>query len=121
MKEDTLIERIRVKMQNLEEGKNEPVPEEFTFNNIVHGQVVRRVMKEMEAAYQFNVKFELNGIPVDVTVQLSNAELAASTSNSRRMACTALAKVMAAKLAAVMVEKIVTVEAEHQFRGTRRT
>jgi len=114
--DDNLIERIRIKVKNLEAETDEPVPETFTFNNILHGEVVKRFRNEMSGTHQFDVKFELNGTPVDVTVQLSWSEIEAA--GDRKSALMALAKVLSTKLAMVLVEKIVRAEAEHQFRGS---
>lgn len=115
--DDNLLERIRVKMKNLERTTDpEPVPEEFTFNNIVHGQVVKRFLSEMDAEYQYEVKFELNGTPVEVTAKMSASMMACY--GDKRAALTALARALSDKLAVMLVEKIVRTEAEYQFRGT---
>lgn len=116
--EDNLIERIRIKVKNLEADTDEPVPETFTFNNIIHGEVVKRFRNELSGTHQFDVKFELNGMPVDVSVQLSWSEIEAA--GDRKSALMALAKVISTKLAMVLVEKVVKTEAEYQLKGTIR-
>lgn len=79
MKSDDQIflERVRVKAVNLSEEKAEPVPELYTFDNVVKGEVIRRSHNELSGTHQYDVSFTLNGMPVGTSFQMSDPEVQA--------------------------------------------
>jgi phosphoribosylformylglycinamidine (FGAM) synthase PurS component len=103
MNDDSLLrERIQVKLKNREEGAEDPVPEEFTFDNQLKGVVVKRLMNPMMRLYEFEVRFRINGLLFEVKVPLTY-ELAMA---NRDEALTALYKAMAEALAASFMEEV---------------
>lgn len=100
--DERLRERIHIKLKNRREGMNEPLPEEYSFDNVLTGVVVTRVINDPMNLYQFEVDFKINGHPFHVTVPLT-FELARA---SRDKALAALYKAMSDALAATFMEEI---------------
>lgn len=100
--DELLRERIRVKLKNQRDGTNDPLPEKFEFNNEVKGVVVRRVTDVSLNLYNYEVQFQLNGLPFEVKVPLTY-ELARA---GRADALTALYKALADALVATFMEEI---------------
>lgn len=66
--EDLFAERVRAKVRNLEEGSNDPVPELYSFNNVVTGLVARRFKNDESGTVQFDIRFRLNGVEMKFNV-----------------------------------------------------
>lgn len=111
--DDILAERVKAKLKNLEDGSDEPVPEGFTVNNLVHGEVVRRFRNEMSGTFQYDVSFTLNGEPIKTSVQLTHEEIIGA---GQKQAVQALVGVLAEKIAGILIQKIMREYVQHELR-----
>jgi hypothetical protein len=103
--ESVLMERVKAKVANQYEDGNEPVPEKFEFHNGVYGEVIHRSQNEMSGTHQFDVSFKLNSYQVEVSVQMSPAELLAA-GTTRAAALHALLRAISNKIAGRLMRQI---------------